>query len=254
MPHPTLRIFAYLALALACFTVADGAEAGVGAMSGGALSSSAHGSPVQTVQAGECWEQNGPDGPGYYPCGDGGGGGPIIGPAIRLHHRHGVLVAHPQAANPVYSGAPARRLGAGGAVPSPGLRGVGAPAYGAGGVHSAPGLHPGAAPVSPGLAGVHGLGEAAGAHVGAPALPGLTGGAGVHAPGSAAIPHISAPASPGVAGGIGAPHIGAPVTPNLAGVHAPGAAGVPHIGAPASPGLVGGGVHGVGGGGGIGHR
>jgi hypothetical protein len=250
MPHPNLRILAYLALALMSFSLTDGAEAGVGAISGGALSSSAHVSPVQTVQAGECWEQNGPDGPGYYPCGDGGGGGPIISPAIRRHHRHGVRVAHPQAANPTYSGAPARRLGGGG-VPSPGLRGVDAPAYGAGGVHSAPGLHPGAAPVSPGLAGVHGPGEATGAHVGAPVSPGL---AGVHGPGSAAIPHISAPASPGVAGGaVGAPHIGAPVSPNLAGVHAPGSAAVPHIGAPASPGLAG--VHGpVGIGGGIGHR
>jgi len=223
MPHSNLRILACLALALPCFTVADGAEAGVGAMSGGALSSLAHGSPVQTVQAGECWEQNGPDGPGYYPCGDGGGGGPIISPAIRRHHHHGVLVAHPQAANPVYPGAQSGRVGARGGVPSAHLRGVGGSASGAAGVHAAP-----VSPVSPSLAGVHG-------------------------PGSAAAPHIAAPASPGVVGGaVGTPHIGAPVSPSLAGVHAPGSAAIPHIGAPASPGLAG--VHGIGGGGGIGHR
>jgi hypothetical protein len=232
MPHSNLRILACLALALPCFTVVDRAAAGVGGVSGGALSTFAHRSPVQTVQAGECWEQNGPDGPGYYPCGDGGRGGPIISPTIRRHHR-GVIVAHPQATNPSHLGAPSGRVGAGGGGASQGLRGVGAPAYGVGGVHSTPGLHPGAAPVSPGLAGVH-------------------------APGGAGVPHFGSAASPGVAGGgVGAPHIGAPVTPNLAGVHAPGGAAVPHIGAPASPGLAGGGVHGVGGGGGfggIGHR
>ncbi len=117
MPHSTLRILACLAPALACFTVAAGAEAGVGAVSGGALSSVAHESPVQTVQSGECWEQNGPDGPGYYPCGD-GGGGPIVGPAIRRHHRHGVIVSHPQATNPIHPGAQSGRVGAGGGVPS----------------------------------------------------------------------------------------------------------------------------------------
>ena len=82
MPHTDLRVLACLALALACFTVPDGAKASVGAMSGGVVSPFAHLSSVQTVQSGECWEQNGPDGPGYYPCGDGGVGGPIIGPAI----------------------------------------------------------------------------------------------------------------------------------------------------------------------------
>jgi hypothetical protein len=248
MPHLNLRILAYLAVVLPCFTVADGAAAGVGGISGGALSALAHRSPVQTVQSGECWEQNGPDGPGYYPCGDGGGGGPILSPAIRLHHRHG---------------AQSGRVGASG-VPSAHLRGVGASGSGAASVHTSTGIQGGAPAVSPGLAGVHGPGEATGAHVGAPVSPGVVGAqhvgqpvspslAGVHAPGSAAIPHISAPASPGVASGaIGAPHIGAPVSPGLAGMRAPGGGAVPHIGAPASPGLAG--VHGVGGGGGIGHR
>jgi hypothetical protein len=156
------RVVACLTLALACFIPVDGAVAGVGAVSGGTLSSFAHSSPAQRVQAGECWEQNGRDGPGYYPCGD--GGGPVI---------------NPLPPNPAYSHAPARRLGAG-ATP--------------------PGLH-GAAPVSPGLAGVHGPGEAAGAHVGAPASSGV--------PGVTAAPHIAAPASPGSVGppsGGSSPH------------------------------------------------
>jgi hypothetical protein len=227
MPHLNLRILACLAVVLPCFTVADGAAAGVGGVSGGALSAFAHRSPVQKVQSGECWEQNGPDGPGYYPCGDGDGGGPILGPATRLHHRHGAIVSHLHAANPVYPGAQSGRVGASG-VPSARLRRVGASGSVAAGVHASSGIQGGASPVSPGLAGVHG-------------------------PGSAAIPHISAPASLGVAGGaIGAPRIGAPVSPGLAGLHAPGGAAIPHIGAPASPGLAG--VHGFGGGGGIGHR
>jgi hypothetical protein len=247
MPHLNLRILACLAVVWPCFTVA--AAAGVGGISGGGLSAFAHRSPVQTVQSGECWEQDGPDGPGYYPCGDGGGSGPILNPAIRLHHRHGAIVSHPHAANPVYPGSQSGRVGASG-VPSAHLRGGGAAVLGAAGVHTSTGIQGGAAPVSPGMAGVHGPGEAAGAHVGAPLAPGL---AGVHAPGSAAIPHIGAPASPGVAGGaIGAPHISAPVSPGLAGVHAPGSAAIPHTGAPASPGLAG--VHGAGVGGGIGHR
>jgi hypothetical protein len=183
MTRSTSRAVAYLTLALACFTVA-GARAGAGSIGGGTLSPWARLSPFETVQAGECWEQNGPDGPGYYPCGDGGGDGSIIGPAIRRRN-------------------------------------------------------------APGLAGVHGPGEATAAHVGAPASPGL---AGVHAPGSAAIPHVSAPASPGVAGATGAPHI---ASPGLVGVHAPGSAAIPHISAPSSPGLAG--VHGVGRGG-VGHR
>jgi hypothetical protein len=232
MPHTDSRVLACLALALACFTVPDGAKASVGAMSGGVVSPFAHLSSVQTVQSGECWEQNGPDGPGYYPCGDGGVGGPIIGPAIRLHHRHGVTVAHPHASNPVYPGAPSRRVGA------------------------APNFHSGAAPVSPGLAGVHSVGGATGVHVSAPASPRLTGGAGVHGPGQATGAHVGAPVSPGLAGvhapgGAVVPHIGAPVSPvpiGVGSVHAGGAVGGPHIGAPAALGLAG--VHGVGGTGG----
>jgi hypothetical protein len=243
MPHLNSRVLAYLALALPCFTITDGARAGVGGMGGEALSAFEDVSPVQTVQSGECWEQDGPDGPGYYPCGDGGVGGVILGPAVRRHHRHGGIASDPHATNPVYSG----RVGAGG-VPSAHLRSGGASVAGAAGVHAPPGLRHGAVPVSPGLAGAHEPGEAAGAHVGAAVSPSL---AGVHAPGSAAIPHIGSPASPGVTAGA-APHIGAPVSPGWAGVHTPSAAAIPHIGAPVSPGLAG--VHGVGGGGGIGRR
>jgi hypothetical protein len=249
MPHSNLRILAYLALALPCFTVVDCATGGVSGMGSGALSSFAHASPAQTVQAGECWEQDGPDGPGYYPCGDGGGGGSIIGPPIRLHRRHGVFVAHPHAANPIYPGAKSGRVGASGAVPSVSRRSVDGSGSGVAGVHPPqPGLQHWAAPVSPGLAGVHGPGEVTGAHVGAAASPSL---AGVHPPGSAAVPHIASPASPGLAGGaVGAPHIGAPASPSLGSVHAPVSAAIPHIGAPASPGLAA--VHGAGGG--VGHR
>jgi hypothetical protein len=181
MSRSTPRALVYLTLILACFTAA-GAKAAVGGLSGGALSSFAHGSPVQTVQSGECWEQNGPDGPGYYPCGDGGAGGPILSPAIRRHHPQGAVVAHPHASNRTHSGAPSGRVSPSGGVGSSGSRGVGAPA--------SPGLAGGA--------GVHGPGVAAGAHIGAPVSPGL---AGVHAPGGAAVPHIGSPASPGVAGG-----------------------------------------------------
>jgi hypothetical protein len=197
MPHTTLRILAHVTLALTL--LASDAEAGVGVTSGGALSSLAHTSPVQMVQSGMCWEQDGPDGPGYYPCGE---GGPNILPAFRRHHRHDVVVAHPPPANPIYPAAPAPRLDARG--PSPGLRGAGAPAVGAAGVHAWPGLR-GAAPVSPGLAGVNSSGAAAGVHVAAPASPGPAGVGAIPAGGAAAAPHIGAPVSPGLAGvhGVG---------------------------------------------------
>jgi hypothetical protein len=225
MRRSTSSSVAYLTLVLTCFTVA-GAEAGVGPLSGAAFSPLAHSSTVLTVQAGECWEQDGPDGPGYYPCGSGSGGGPIVGPAIGLRGRPGVIVAPPRAAN---SG----RVGASGGVSSAHERGVRTSASGAAGVH--------AAPVSPVLAGVHAPGGATAAH-GAPVSASL---AGVHAPGGVAAPHVGSPASPGVAGGrVAAPHIGAPASPSLAGVHATGSAAIPHIRAPAAPGLAG--VHGVG--------
>jgi hypothetical protein len=214
---------AYLTLALTCFTVA-GAKAGVGSLSGGALSPVAHLSPLQTVQAGECWQQNGPDGPGYYPCGDGGGGGVIV---------------NPQAANPGV-----RRLGAG--AQSPALRGEGAP-----GAHASSGIQRGAAPASPGLAGVHepgaaaspnstvsagvhGPAEAPGAHVGAAASP--------DSPGSvASVPHVTA--SPGVVGSAAVPHIAAPAPVGVGAAHAGAAAGAAHVIAPALAG-----VHGAAGG------
>src|ERR1700727_2168536 len=99
MTHLNSRVLAYLALAAPCSTITDGARAGVGGMGGEALSAFEDVSPVQTVQSGQCWEQDGPDGPGYYPCGE---GGPNILPAFRHHHRHDVVVAHPQPANPIY--------------------------------------------------------------------------------------------------------------------------------------------------------
>ncbi len=276
MSHPSLRVLAHLAVALASIGIA---EAGVGAMSGGAFSSLRHFAPVQTVQSGDCWYDNGWNGPGYYPCGDEWNSRPdgptssIIIPAFRRHHRHAAVVEHPQARNPIYSGAP-----------SPGLRAV-APVFGgASGQHRfgaagapTPNFHPGAATVTPGLAGGRfhsGLGEAnlhqvhgagvphgggpglAGAgrfhgadlgvpHFGAPASPGFTGGAGLHGLGGASGVHIGGPVSPGfpgvgtfhAGGGVGALHIGAP-----AGVHGVGAGGAFHGGGPAF------------GQGGIGHR
>jgi hypothetical protein len=252
------RAFAYLTLVLIPFSVADGAKAAVGSLSGGAIFWFAHVSPVQRVQSGECWEPNGPDGPGYYPCEGLSGGGPVIGPAIGLHRRNGVFVAHPHAANRSYSG-----------VPSAHLRGVGGSASGAAGVHAAPGAQRRAAPVSPGLAGVHGPDEATGAHIAAPVSQGLTGDAGVPGAGEATRAHVEVPASPGLAGvhspdsaaiprvgAVATPHIAAPASPGPVGVgavHAGGAVGAPRIGAPASPGLAG--VHGPAGiGGGVGHR
>jgi hypothetical protein len=211
MPRPTFRILAYLALALAPF--ASAADAGVGDTSG-ALSSFGRLSPMQTVQYGgdDCWYDNGWNGPGYYPCGNEwsnglGGAGPgssILVPAIRRHHRHGVVVAHPKAANPIYPGAPSRRLG------------VGAPA---GGVRVTPNFHAGSPAVTPGFAG-------GGFHGG-------VGGGNFHQFHGAGFPHIGAPPSSGSAGigtfhasGVGAPHIGAPATPGFAGGGFHGVGGV----------------------------
>ena len=283
----TLRILAPLALLA---PLAGSAEAGVGDSSVGALSPFGRLSLVQTVQyGGDCWYDNGANGPGYYPCGDEwnnalGGGAPILGPAIRRHHHRGVVVAHPQALNPVYRGAPSRRLGAGGVRASPKFHAgaaTGTPGFAGGGFHGGGSFHHfrGAgvphigAPVSPGVAGV-GTFRAGGAfaapHIGAPVSPGIAGVGTFRAGGAFAAPHIGAPASPGVAGigtfraggAFAAPHIGAPASPGVAGIgtfRAGGAFGAPHIGAPASPGLAGGGFHGVGAGGafqagGIGHR
>ena len=208
MAHWTLRILTYLALVSTSF--ASGAEAGVGDSSGSALSSFGGLSPAQKAQynsfdSGDCWYDNGWNGPGWYQCGNEwnnglGWVGPFgstgfIGPAIRRHHRHGVGVLHPTAPRPVYRGyEPSRRLGAGAAPPSAGLHG-GAPAFGGlgfrrfghSGVHASPGLHPGAAPVYPGVVGggVHGLGGVSHFHGG----------------GAIGAPHIGAPASPGFTGG-----------------------------------------------------
>jgi hypothetical protein len=188
MPRPTLRILAYLGLAFGLHVTH--APAGVGVMRGLPRSTLGHLSRLQTAQAGECWEQDGPDGPGYYPCGD-GGGGLIIGPAIRRTDRHGV----------------------GGVSPSPGAAPV---SHGLAGVHEgngAAGARVGA-PVSPAPAG----GGVTTPHIAVPAAPGPAA--------SAVAPHIAAPASPGPAGGaVGAPHIGAPASPGLAGVHGAGGGG-----------------------------
>jgi hypothetical protein len=82
MPRYRPRSLASVALALGCFTLVDAAKASVGDLSGAAQTSLGRYSPVQTVQAGECWNENGPDGPGYYPCGAGASGRSVVGPGI----------------------------------------------------------------------------------------------------------------------------------------------------------------------------
>ena len=62
MPRLSLRMLAPRGMAFGLYV--NNAAAGVGAVGGGALSAFARPSPVQTVQAGECWNENGPDGPG----------------------------------------------------------------------------------------------------------------------------------------------------------------------------------------------
>jgi hypothetical protein len=250
MSSSTLRILGYVALALSAFAVPDGAEAG---MIGSDFASFGRLSPVQTVQfsGSNCYYADGWNGRGWYQCGnewnDGFG---WIGP-FNLNtfggrrHRHGVVVSHPRAMNPVYPGLePPRRVGAGGVPASPNFRA-------------------GAATVSPGFAG-------GGFHGG-------LGGGNFHQFHGSGLPHIGAPVSPGFAGsgglhGLGGAtgvHIGAPASPSFAGVggfHAGGGMGSPHIGGSAAPGFAGGGFHGVGGAGafqgggaglgqgGIGHR
>ncbi|HEY1783722.1 MAG TPA: hypothetical protein VGG79_25400 [Roseiarcus sp.] len=269
MSHRTWRVLAYCVLALAPF--ADGAEAGVGDSSGSGLAPFGRFSPTQKAQVdgGDCWYDNGWDGPGWYPCGNewnnlGGAGsfgpGGFVAPTFRRHHRRGVGVRSP--APKVYRGVqPSQPLGAG---VYPGLNGAGG-ASGPGGGASGPGgglgfrrFHSGGFHAPPGFHGVP-----ASPRIGAPASPGFIGRAGLHGHGGVGSfhgvpgsPHIGAPASPGFVGGggfhglggvggfhggaAGVPHIGAP------------AAGVPHIGAPTSRGFVGGGgVHGVGGAGGF---
>jgi hypothetical protein len=270
MSSSTLRILGHVALALSAFAVADGAEAG---MIGSDFASFGRLSPVQTVQfgGGNCYYADGWNGRGWYQCGnewsDGFG---WIGP-FNLNtfggrrHRHGVVVSHPRALNPVYPRLePPRRLGASG-VPAfhtfgsaPGLH-----RFGASGVPTSPSFRVGAATVSGGFAG-------GGFHGG-------LGGGNFHQFHGAGVPHIGAPVSPDFAGGGGLSglgratgvHIGAPASPGFVGVgdfHGFGDAGGVHIGAPASPGFAGGGFHGVGGAGafhgggaafgqgGIGHR
>ena len=69
MSHSASRVLAYLALALASFTVADGAGASVGGLSGAALPSLERLSPVQSVQfsRSNCYYDDGWNGRGWYP-------------------------------------------------------------------------------------------------------------------------------------------------------------------------------------------
>ena len=289
----TSRILAYSALALSSFAVVNGAEAGI---IGSALSSFAHSSPAQTVQFGgaNCYYAEGWNGRGWYQCGsewnDGFGWiGPFNlntfgGSPLQRHHRHGVIVAHPRAPNPVYRSPEISRSPS--ATGAPGFHTLTSSSasrrFGAAGVPASPNFHAGAATVTPGFAGggfhgglgggnfhhFYGVGVP---HIGAPVSPGFAGGGGLHGLGGATGVHIGAPASPGFAGvggfhgggfhGLGGAtgvHIGAPASPGFAGVgtfhadggfHGFGGAGGAHIGAFASPGFAGGGFHGVGGGG-----
>ena len=101
------RFLALSALALLSFAVANGAEA---AVIGSALSSFGRSSPAQTVQFGgaNCYYADGWNGRGWYQCGDEwndgfGWIGPFNtfgDPAIRRHHRHGVVVSHPRRRTP----------------------------------------------------------------------------------------------------------------------------------------------------------
>jgi hypothetical protein len=233
MARLTLRFLAYPGLAFAL--VASDAEAGVGAASGGTLSSFARLSAVQTVQYdGGCWYDNGWNGPGYYPCGNEWNSRPdtpsssITVPPFRGRHRHGVVVAHPKPSNQVNPGAPSPRLGVG--APSNRLRAaapafgaIGAPSlhrFGAAGVPRSPGFHAGAATVAPGLAG-------AGTHSG-------FGGGNFHQFHGAGVPRIGASVSPGL--GAGGGFHGLRGAGNF---HGLGGAGAPRIGAPASTGLAG---------------
>ena len=93
MSRWTLRILAPLALLA---LLAGSAEAGVGDSGGGALSSLGRLSLVQTVQyGGDCWYDNGSNGPGYYPCGDewDNGLGGAAPSAQSLARRSGAIIA-----------------------------------------------------------------------------------------------------------------------------------------------------------------
>jgi hypothetical protein len=284
----TLRILGYLALALSAFAVADGAEAG---LVGSALSSFGHSSPVQTVQFGgsNCYYAEGWNGRGWYQCGsEWNYGFGWIGPvnlntfgafAIRRNHRHGPVVSHPRALDPIYPRLePPRRLSVRRAEPSagrtsraPAFGGGGSPGwhrFGADGVPTSPNFRNGAATISPGFAGggfhsrpgggnFHQFHSAGIPHIGARVSPGFGGGAGLHGLGGATGVHIGAPASPSFAGigtfhasgasfhgfgGAGGAHIGAPVSPAFGGgasLHGLGGATGVHIGAPASPSFAG---------------
>jgi hypothetical protein len=289
----TLRILVSLTLALAPF--ANRAEAGVGDMSGVAPSLFERSSPVQRAQfSGDCWYDNGWNGPGYYQCGNEWNNGlgwigpvaPIVGPAIRRRHPRGVAVVHPRTPNLVYPGAPSQRVGA---APSAGPRAGGSAfagrrfrQFGAGGLHASYGVAAGGFHGGLGGGNFHQLHGAGVPHIGAPTSPGFVGG-GFHGIGGAGnfhgaggVPHVSAPAASGFTGGGGlhglggatGVHISAPASPgfaNVGGFHAGGGIGAPHVGAASSPGFAVGGFHGIGGGGifqggggsgqgGIGHR
>jgi len=234
-----LRRLAYFTLALTSIDMGDA----VAGMSGGALSASRKLAPVQTVQSGDCWYDNGWNGPGYYTCGDEWNSrpegaapvAPIVAP-FRRRHRHGVVVAHPHAVNRIHPAAPSVGPRAG----APAFGGVLGPRrFGAVGARVSPNLHPGASAVAPGSAGIFHSGASgnfhrfhnAGPHIGPPVSPRFTGSGGFHLGAATGISRIATPASPGLAGagtfhprrGAGAPRIAAPPSPS-AGVHGVGAA------------------------------
>ena len=297
MSSSTLRILGYAALALSSFAVANGAEAGV---MGGALSSFGHSSPVQTVQFGgsNCYYADGWNGRGWYQCGDewndgfgwigpfnlntfGGAGGPAPS-------RHGVVVSHPGAPNPVYrSLEPPRRLGAGGAPAFHTFGGVpGLHRFGAGGVPTSPNFRARrrdrlprfcrrGIPRRPWRRQFSSLSRRRNSPHRRACVPrfcrrsaaamGLAGRQGPHRRACLAGLCWRRRFSwlrrrwwlHGLGGATGV-HIGAPASPSFAGVgtfhasggfHGFGGAGGAHIGGFASPGFAGGGFHGVGGGG-----
>jgi hypothetical protein len=204
MRQPTSRILASLALASGLHLTCSAADAGV--VSGGARDAFARDSLLHTVQAaGSCWQVDGPNGPGYYPCGD--VNGPIVGPVAPRRDGRDAGVHSPEG---LQHGAP---------TGAPALAGVHGPGGGGAGIN-------GGQP-----AGAHATGEA-GAHLAAPASPVPASGAHIAAPpsgapavGGAATPHVAGPAAPRPTASAAVPHIGAPASPGLAGVHGVGGGG-----------------------------
>ena len=188
---------AVVIVAIVFLAAANGARAGVGDHTGGALSSLKFMMRVERIQYysyggnNYCWYDEGWQGPGWYSCGDEwlngfGWGGPYGwngwggGYSIRRHGSHGVWRSG--APSHVFGGAPSPGLGPSGAPASPGFQGGGVPAF-----HNFGGANwrrtswpTGGAPASPGLQGggfpaFHNFGG--GHNFGAGGLHGPTGGA-----------------------------------------------------------------------------